>query len=89
MDLLDKITKRNQSLGREPGLFITFIGQTKLGVIINNEHTLVVCCHHAGMVDKDNKIKGLDRLLGIDAIATMWVICVLSLIFLAIDQLPL
>ncbi len=33
--------------------------------------TLVACCHQAGMVDEDNKIKGLDRLLGIDAIATM------------------
>ena len=33
--------------------------------------TLVACCHQADMVDKDNKIKGLDRLLGIDAAATM------------------
>ncbi len=33
--------------------------------------TLVACCHQANMVDKDNKIKGLDRLLGIDAAATM------------------
>jgi len=33
--------------------------------------TLVACCHQAGMVDKENRIKGLDRLLGIDAIATM------------------
>ncbi len=33
--------------------------------------TLVACCHQAGMVDKDNKIEGLDRLLSIDAIATM------------------
>lgn len=33
--------------------------------------TLVACCHQAGMVDKNNRIKGLDRLLGIDAIATM------------------
>ena len=33
--------------------------------------TLVACCHQAGMVDKENHIKGLDRLLGIDAIATM------------------
>jgi len=33
--------------------------------------TLVACCHQANMVDKENKIKGLDRLLGIDAVATM------------------
>ena len=34
--------------------------------------TLVACCHQANMVDKQNRIKGLDRLLGIDAIATMF-----------------
>jgi len=33
--------------------------------------TLVACCHQAGMVDEKNRIKGLDRLLGIDAVATM------------------
>jgi AGZA family xanthine/uracil permease-like MFS transporter len=33
--------------------------------------TLVACCHQANMVDEKNKIKGLDGLLGIDAIATM------------------
>ena len=33
--------------------------------------TLVACCHQANMVDENNKIKGLDRLLGIDAVATM------------------
>jgi len=33
--------------------------------------TLVACCHQANMVDESNKIKGLDRLLGIDAAATM------------------
>jgi AGZA family xanthine/uracil permease-like MFS transporter len=33
--------------------------------------TLVACCDKAGMRDRDNKIEGLDRLLGIDAIATM------------------
>ena len=33
--------------------------------------TLVACCHQAGMADKENHIKGLDRLLGIDAVATM------------------
>ena len=33
--------------------------------------TLVACCKQAGMVDERNNIRGLDRLLGIDAIATM------------------
>jgi len=33
--------------------------------------TLVACCHQAGMVDEKNRIKGLGRLLGIDAVATM------------------
>ncbi len=33
--------------------------------------TLVACCHHAKMVDKQNRIKGLDRLLAIDAVATV------------------
>ncbi len=33
--------------------------------------TLVACCHQADMVNKENRIEGLDRLLGIDAIATM------------------
>ncbi len=33
--------------------------------------TLVACCHQAKMVDEQNRVKGLDRLLGIDAAATM------------------
>ncbi len=33
--------------------------------------TLVACCHQANMVDEKNRIKGLGRLLGIDAVATM------------------
>jgi AGZA family xanthine/uracil permease-like MFS transporter len=33
--------------------------------------TLMACCHQAQRVDKDHHIEGLDRLLGIDAIATM------------------
>jgi AGZA family xanthine/uracil permease-like MFS transporter len=33
--------------------------------------TLVACCHQAKMVDNRGKIKGLDRLLAIDAFATM------------------
>jgi len=33
--------------------------------------TLVACCHEARMVDKEGRIKGLDRLLAIDAAASM------------------
>jgi AGZA family xanthine/uracil permease-like MFS transporter len=33
--------------------------------------TLIACCHHANMIDKEGKIKGLNRLLGIDAVATV------------------
>jgi AGZA family xanthine/uracil permease-like MFS transporter len=33
--------------------------------------TLVACCHQAGMADEKGNIKGIDRLLGIDAIATV------------------
>lgn len=33
--------------------------------------TLVACCHEAKMVDEGGRIRGLDRLLGIDALATM------------------
>lgn len=34
--------------------------------------TLVACCHEARMVDEDGKIRGLDRLLAIDAAASMF-----------------
>jgi AGZA family xanthine/uracil permease-like MFS transporter len=33
--------------------------------------TLVACCHKAQMADEQGRIKGLDKLLGIDAIATI------------------
>ena len=33
--------------------------------------TLVACCHKAQMDDEQGRIKGLDRLLGIDAVATI------------------
>jgi AGZA family xanthine/uracil permease-like MFS transporter len=33
--------------------------------------TLVACCHQAGMVDEKGNIKGIDRLLSIDAVATV------------------
>jgi len=33
--------------------------------------TLVACCHQANMIDQDGKIKGLDRLLKVDAVATV------------------
>jgi len=33
--------------------------------------TLVACCHKAQMADEQGRIKGMDKLLGIDAVATM------------------
>ncbi len=33
--------------------------------------TLVACCHKADMLDERGRIRGLDRLLGVDAAATM------------------
>ncbi|UCE99900.1 MAG: NCS2 family permease, partial [Planctomycetota bacterium] len=33
--------------------------------------TLVACCHQANMLDSNGRIKGLDRLLSIDAVATV------------------
>ena len=33
--------------------------------------TLVACCHEAKMIDNDGRIKGLDKLLTIDALAAM------------------
>ncbi|MHC4241822.1 MAG: NCS2 family permease [Planctomycetota bacterium] len=33
--------------------------------------TLVACCHQANMIDEKNRIKGLGKLLGLDAVATM------------------
>jgi AGZA family xanthine/uracil permease-like MFS transporter len=34
--------------------------------------TLVACCHQADMVDAQGRIRGLDRLMGIDAVATIF-----------------
>jgi AGZA family xanthine/uracil permease-like MFS transporter len=34
--------------------------------------TLVACCHQANMMDGQGKIRGLDRLMGIDAVATVF-----------------
>jgi len=33
--------------------------------------TLVACCYKAGMADEQGRIRGLDKLLGIDAVATI------------------
>ncbi|MDH4241864.1 MAG: NCS2 family permease [Phycisphaerae bacterium] len=33
--------------------------------------TLIACCHQANMIDKEGNIKGLNRLLSIDAVATV------------------
>ena len=52
------------------GFFATIFTLTFMDMF-DSVGTLVACCHQAGMVDENNKIKGLDRLLGIDAVATV------------------
>ncbi|MHC4529574.1 MAG: solute carrier family 23 protein, partial [Planctomycetota bacterium] len=52
------------------GFFATIFTLTFMDMF-DSVGTLVACCHQAGMVDENNRIKGLDRLLGIDAVATV------------------
>ncbi|MHC4310412.1 MAG: NCS2 family permease [Planctomycetota bacterium] len=52
------------------GFFATIFTLTFMDMF-DSVGTLVACCHQAGMVDENNKIKGLGRLLGIDAVATV------------------
>jgi AGZA family xanthine/uracil permease-like MFS transporter len=52
------------------GFFATIFTLTFMDMF-DSVGTLVACCHQAGMVDENNRIRGLDRLLGIDAVATV------------------
>lgn len=52
------------------GLFGTIFTLTFIDMF-DSVGTLIACCHQANMVDEQGKIKGLDRLLGIDAVATV------------------
>jgi len=52
------------------GFFATIFTLTFMDMF-DSVGTLVACCHQAKMVDENNRIKGLDKLLGIDAIATV------------------
>ncbi|MCJ7730631.1 MAG: NCS2 family permease [Sedimentisphaerales bacterium] len=67
---------------RPIALHLDILGALKWGVLgsvfslmfmdmFDSIGTLVACCHQAKMVDSHGKIKGLDRLLAIDALATM------------------
>jgi AGZA family xanthine/uracil permease-like MFS transporter len=71
-------------LSIEPVAFhLDVLGALKLGLfgsifslmfmdMFDSIGTLAACCHQADMVDEQNRIKGLDRLLSIDALATMF-----------------
>jgi AGZA family xanthine/uracil permease-like MFS transporter len=52
------------------GFFATIFTLTFMDMF-DSVGTLVACCHQANMVDENNKIRGLDRLLSIDALATV------------------
>jgi AGZA family xanthine/uracil permease-like MFS transporter len=52
------------------GFFATIFTLTFMDMF-DSVGTLVACCHQANMVDENKKIKGLDRLLSIDAVATV------------------
>jgi AGZA family xanthine/uracil permease-like MFS transporter len=52
------------------GFFATIFTLTFMDMF-DSVGTLVACCHQADMVDENNKIRGLERLLGVDAVATV------------------
>ncbi|MHC4708725.1 MAG: solute carrier family 23 protein, partial [Planctomycetota bacterium] len=52
------------------GFFATIFTLTFMDMF-DSVGTLVACFHQANMVDENNKIRGLDRLLSIDALATV------------------
>ena len=81
VEMPERFISLNMNL-RAVSLRLDIIGALKWGFVgsiftlmfidmFDSVGTLVACCHQADMVDKDNRIEGLDRLLGIDAIATM------------------
>jgi AGZA family xanthine/uracil permease-like MFS transporter len=81
VDVPDQLVTTHVHLG-EVALRLDILGALKWGFwgsiftlmfidMFDSVGTLVGCCHQAGMVDEEGGIKGLDRLLGIDAAATM------------------
>lgn len=81
VDMPDKLVSLDWKLGRI-ALELDIAGALKWSLfgtiftlmfidMFDSIGTLVACCDKAGMRDESNKIRGLDRLLGIDAIATM------------------
>ncbi len=81
--LPDQYISSKESLDITPIAFkINIIGALKWGFfgsiftfmfidMFDSIGTLVACCHKADMADEQGRIKGLDKLLGIDALATM------------------
>lgn len=81
IDKPDKLVSLNWKLG-EIALNLDIAGALKWSLfgsifslmfidMFDSIGTLVACCDKAKMRDENNRIRGLDRLLGIDAIATM------------------
>jgi AGZA family xanthine/uracil permease-like MFS transporter len=81
VDVPDQLVTTHVQLG-EVALRLDILGALKWGFwgsiftlmfidMFDSVGTLVGCCHQAGMVDEKGGIEGLDRLLGIDAAATM------------------
>jgi len=81
IDKPDKLVSLNWKLG-EIALKLDIAGALKWSLfgsifslmfidMFDSIGTLVACCDKAKMRDENNRIRGLDRLLGIDAIATM------------------
>jgi len=81
VDMPDKLVSLDWKLG-EIAFKLDIVGALKWSLfgsiftlmfidMFDSIGTLVACCDKAGMRDEKNQIKGLDRLLGIDAIATM------------------
>ena len=68
---IDKLAFRLDILGALKWSFFGSIFTLMFIDMFDSVGTLVTCCHQANMVDENNKIRSLDKLLGIDAVATM------------------
>lgn len=68
---ISKITFQLNILGALKWSFFGTIFTLTFIDMFDSVGTLVACCHQADMVDEKGNIQGLDRLLGIDAVATV------------------
>jgi len=68
---ISKVAFKLDILGSLKWSFVGIIFTLMFMDMFDSVGTLVACCHQAKLVDEQNRIKGLDRLLSIDAVATM------------------